>query len=160
MTRRCLTGWVASVLVLAGVFGPGVASSAKPTFERIEVDETFAPDEFLTEACGVVVTSHLEGHIIVRTFSGEGTGVAEVRTINVGITATTEDGTVFRFRDVGADVTRIEPDGTAVLSVAGQVPFFFAGVLKIDLETGEAIFEPRDRSEQQLARACAVLTGG
>jgi hypothetical protein len=106
------------------------------------------------------VTSELEGHIIVRTFSGEGTGVAEVRTINVGITATTEDGAVFRFRDVGADVTRIEPDGTAVLLVAGQVPFNFAGVLKIDLETGEAILEPRDRSEEQLARACAVLTGG
>jgi hypothetical protein len=33
-------------------------------------------------------------------------------------------------------------------------------VLKIDLETGEAILEPRDRSEEQLARACAVLTGG
>ena len=62
-----------------------------------------------------------------------------------GLTATA-DGRVFRFRDVGADVTRIEPDGTAVLLISGQVPFDFAGVLKIDLETGEAILEPRDRS--------------
>ena len=72
-----------------------------------------------------------------------GTGVVEVRTINVGLTATA-DGRVFRFRDVGADVTRIEPDGTAVLLISGQVPFDFAGVLKIDLETGEAILEPRE----------------
>ena len=82
-----------------------------------------------------------------------------MNTVNVGITATAEDR-IFRFRDVGADVTRIEPDGTAVISIIGQVPFAFAGVLKIDLETGEAIFEPRDRSEEQVARACAALTGG
>ena len=159
MTRRCIIGCVASVLVLVGVVSPGVGVGAPPTFERIVVDETFAPDEFLTEACGVVVTSHLEGHIIVRTFEEDGTGVVEVETINVGITATAGDR-IFRFRDVGAAVTRIEPDGTAVLSITGQVPFFFAGVLKIDLETGEAIFEPRDRSAEQLARACAALTGG
>jgi hypothetical protein len=157
MTRRCLTGWVASILAL-GVLGPGVASGAAPVIERIPVDDTFA-DDVLSEECGVPVTTRARGHIIVRTFPGEGTGVAEVRTINVGLTATAGDRT-FRFRDVGADVTRIEPDGTAVLSITGQVPFAFAGVLKIDLETGEAILEPRDRSAEQLARACEVLTGG
>jgi hypothetical protein len=158
MTRRCLTGCVASIIVLAGVVSPGVGFGAAPTFERIELDETFA-DEFLTEECGVAVTSHIEGTIIERMFSGEGTGVSQVNTINVGVTATAGDH-IFRFRDVGADVTRIEPDGTVVLSISGQVPFFFAGVLKIDPETDEVIFEPRDRSEEQLARACAVLTGG
>lgn len=132
---------------------------AAPTIERIPVDDTFV-DEFLSEECGVEVTTRALGHITVRTFDGEGTGVAEVRTINVGLTATTEDGRVFRFRDVGADVTRVEPDGTAVLLISGQVPFAFAGVLKIDLETGEAILEPRDGSAEQLAKACAVLTGG
>jgi hypothetical protein len=158
MTRRCLTGWVVSVLALVGVLSPGVAPGAPPTFETIVVDETFA-DEFLTDQCGVAVTSHIQGKVKIRTFSGERTGVAEVTSISLGVTATA-DGRVFRFRDVGADVVRIEPDGTAVLSIAGQVPFSFAGVLKIDLETGEAIFEPRDRSEEQLARACAALTGG
>jgi hypothetical protein len=157
MTRRCLTGWVVS-LALVGVLSPGVASGVPPTIERIPVDDTFV-DADLSEACGVEVTVRAQGHIIVRTFVEDGTGVVEVRTINVGVTATA-DGRVFRFRDVGADVVRIEPDGTAVLSITGQVPFAFAGVLKIDLETGEAIFEPRDRSEEQLARACAALTGG
>jgi hypothetical protein len=158
MTRRRITGCVASVLVLIGGLIPGVASGAPPTIERIAVDDTFV-DEELSEACGVEVTTRARGHITVRTFEEDGTGVVEVFTINVGLTATA-DGRVFRFRDVGADVTRIEPDGTVVLLISGQVPFEFAGVVKIDLETGEAILEPRDRSEQQLARACAVLTGG
>ena len=152
MTRRSL-GWVASVLVLVGVFSPGVAAGAPPTFERIDVDETFA-DEFLTEACGVEVTTTARGHITVRTFE-DGTGPTTVTTINVGLTATAGDRT-FRFRDVGADIERIEPDGTIVLSIIGQVPFDFAG----DPETGEVILEPRDRSEEQIARACAALTGG
>jgi hypothetical protein len=44
--------------------------------------------------------------------------------------------------------------------VTGQVPFAFAGAPMVDLETGEAILEPRDRSEEQLTAACAALTGG
>jgi hypothetical protein len=157
MTRRSLTGWVASVLVLVGVFSPGVAAGAPPTFERIDVDETFA-DDFLTEACGVEVTTTARGHVTVRMFE-DGTGPTTVTTINIGLTATAGDRT-FRFRDVGADVERIEPDGTIVVSIIGQVPFDFAGVLKFDPETGEVILEPRDRSDEQIARACAALTGG
>ena len=95
----------------------------------------------------------------LQTFPAGGTGVSEVTTINVGGTATAGDR-IFRLRDVGADVTPIEPDGTTVLLIGGQVPFVFAGVLKIDLPTGDAILEPRDRSEEQIARACAALTGG
>jgi hypothetical protein len=158
MTRRCRIAWVVSVLALAAVLNPWVASGAAPTFETIVIDDTFV-DDFLTEACGVTVTTHVEGTIRIRTFSDGGTGVSEVRTINVGGTATAGDR-IFRLRDVGADVIRIEPDGTAVLLISGQVPFDFAGVLKIDLETGDAILEPRDRSEEQIARACAALTGG
>jgi hypothetical protein len=124
--------------------------------ERIDVDESF-PDEFLSEACGVDVTTHALGHIIVRTFSGEGTGPAEVRTINIAFTATA-DGNTFRFRDVGVDLVRIEPDGTAILMIIGQIPFGFTGVLKIDLETGEAILEPHHSLEGRLEEACAALT--
>jgi hypothetical protein len=158
MSRRCLVGWMSGVLVAAGVLGAGPASAAPPTFERITVDDTFA-DEFLSEECGVEVTTTVRGHITVRTFEGGGTGPASVTTINLEFTATAGDRT-FRFRDVGADLTRIEPDGTAVLSIIGQIPFDFAGVLKIDLETGDVIVEPHDRSAEQLAKACAALTGG
>jgi hypothetical protein len=156
MTKRWLIGSVVSVLLLAGLVGPGVALGAAPVIERIDIEEEFA-DEFLSEVCGVAVTTTVSGHVIVRTFPGEGTGVAELSTISISLTATAGDRT-FRFRDVGADLIRIEPDGTAVLSITGQVPFAFAGVLKIDLETGEAILEPRDRSEEQLAKACVALT--
>ena len=119
---------------------------------------TFA-DDFLSEECGVDVTTTVRGAVTLRTFSGDRTGPAQLNTLNIAITATA-GGRTFRFRDVGADLTRIEPDGTAILLIVGQVPFDFAGALKIDLETGEAILEPHDRSTKQLARACAVLTGG
>jgi hypothetical protein len=151
-------GWLVSVIALVGLVWAGVAAGAAPTIERITVNES-SEDVFLTEECGVPVTTTAQGHVIVRTFSGEGTGVAQVNTISIGLTATAGDRT-FRFRDVGADVVQIEPDGTLVLLITGQVPFAFAGVLKIDPETEEVILEPRDRSEEQLAKACGVLTGG
>ena len=157
MTKRRLIGLMVGAFLLAGIVGPGVGLAGPPVFERIDVDDEFA-DDFLSAECGVDVTTTVRGHIIIRTFSGEGTGVAELRTLSLGFAATAE-GRTFRFRDVGADQVRIEPDGTAVLSIVGQVPFAFAGVLKIDLETGDAILEPRDRSEEQIAKACAVLTG-
>ena len=158
MTARRLITWVVSLLVAVGVIGPGVASAAAPTFERITVDDTFV-DEELSEACGVTVTVTVRGQITLRTFQDDGSGLVELRTLNLAVTATA-DGRTFRLRDVGGDLTRIEPDGTALLYITGQVPFFFAGVAIIDLETDEAIIEPRDRSEWQIERACAVLTGG
>jgi hypothetical protein len=158
MARRCRTATLAAVLLVAGLVAPGVGLAAAPVFERIDVDDVFV-DEFLSEECGVAVTTTALGSITLRTFPGDSTGAVEVRTINVGFTATAGDRT-FSIRDVGADVTRIEPDGTVVLTITGQVPFGFVGALIIDLETGEAILEPVDRSESQLAAACAALTGG
>jgi hypothetical protein len=155
MTRR-LIAMLASVLALAALLVSGTASAAMPSFERIDIDES-EPDPFLTAECGVPVTTHARGHIIIRTFEGDTTGVAEVFTINLALTATAGENT-YRFRDVGADVTQIEPDGTAILMIVGQVPFGFTGVLKIDLETGEAILEPQHSLEDRLAEACEVLT--
>jgi hypothetical protein len=157
MTRRGVSSFLASVFVVAAFIAPG-AMAAKPTIERIDVDESFA-DEFLSEECGVEVTTQALGHIIVRTFSGEATGAAELRTVNIALTATA-DGNTFTFRDVGADLVRIEPDGTAILMLIGQLPFDFTGVLKIDLETGEAILEPQHTVfEEDLEAACEALTG-
>ena len=146
---------VGGILVVAAVLVPG-ALAGKPTFERFTVDETFA-DEFLTEECGVPVTSHAEGHVTVRTFSGDGTGPARVSSVNVAVTATAGDNT-YRFRDVGADHTQVKPDGSVIVMIIGQLPFDFAGVLKIDPATGDVLHEPQDNREGQLEKACAALT--
>jgi hypothetical protein len=143
--------------MFAATFGAGVpAVAAPPTIERIQVDDTFV-DRFLSAECGVRVTTTARGRVTIRSFD-RGRGPVELVTINIALTATA-DGRTFRFRDVGSDLTRITPDGTAVLKISGQVPFQFAGVLKINLTTGEAILEPKDRSGRQLARACAALGG-
>lgn len=144
-----------SVIVLTGLLTPGVALAAQPTIERIDVSETFA-DADLSADCGVPVTTTLDGHLIIRTFEDRTTGVTEVSTINFGFTATSEHGQ-FRFRDVGADVTRIQPDGTIVISIIGQVPFEFTGITREDGD-GNVIFQSGgDRSDKQLAVACARL---
>lgn len=155
MTVRGIVAWLGFVLAVAAVVAPG-ALAAKPTFERIDIDET-TPDEFLSEACGVDVTTHAKGHIIARTFAGGESGAAELRTLNIALTATA-DGNTVRFRDVGADLVRVEPDGTAILMIIGQVPGGFIGVLMIDLETGEAILEPQHSLEGQVEEICAALT--
>ena len=78
---------------------------------------------------------------------------------DVVFAAATAGDNVVRFRDMGANVERIEPDGTAILMLIGQLPFAFSGVLKIDLETGDAILEPQHSTEESLDAACATLTG-
>ena len=156
MTRRCRLALSGVALVGAGLCGSSVVGAARPESERIVVDDEFE-DDVLSEECGVPVTTRVQGHVILRTFDDSGTGVVSLNTISLSLTATAGDR-IFRFRDVGADLVRIEPDGTAVLQIIGQVPFEFAGVLKVDLDTGEVILEPRDRSEWQIERACAALT--
>jgi hypothetical protein len=155
MTRRRLIVCLAGILVTLAALAPG-AMAGKPTIQRFTVDETFA-DEFLTEACGVPVTTHASGHITVRTFSGGGTGPAEIRTLNVAVTAMAGDNT-YRFRDVGADHVQVKPDGSEILMIIGQIPFEFTGVLKINLATGEVIHEPRHNIEGRVNDACAALT--
>lgn len=155
MSGKTVTAWLLGMLAVAALLAPG-ASAAKPAFNVIEVNESF-PDEFLSAACGVAVTTHVQGKIIQRTMAGTGTGLAAVSTVNVAVTATAGDNTI-RFRDVGADLVRIEPDGTAILMLIGQLPFDFTGVLKIDLETGEAILEPQHTTEERVEKACAALT--
>ena len=155
MSTRRFTGWLVATMAVAAVLAGG-AAAAPPTIERIEVDESF-PDDFLTEACGVPVTTTATGHVIMRTFPGEGTGAVELNTLNLSLAARAGDN-VYRFRDVGADLVRVEPDATAILLIVGQVPFGFSGVLKIDLDTGETILEPQHSLEGRVEEACAKLT--
>jgi hypothetical protein len=156
MARRSNITWLALILlVFAGAVAPS-ASAAAPTIERLDIDET-EPDPFLTEECGVEVTTNVQGHVILRTFSGEGTGPATVNSLNLAITATAGENSV-TFRDVGADLLRVEPDGTVVLLIIGQVPFGFTGVLIRDPDTGEVILEPQHSLEGDVEKVCAALT--
>jgi hypothetical protein len=156
MKRRGITAWLAFILVVVAAAVAPAASAAPPTIERFDIDFT-GVDEFFTAECGVEVTFHEEGQIAFRTFSDEGTGPVELNSLNVVITLTAGENTI-AFRDVGADLIRVEPDGTAIVLIIGQVPFGFTGVLMLDLETGEAILEPQHSLEGEIGEACAALT--
>ena len=144
------------IAVVAGVVGTA-ATAAGPTIEHVRVNDLGVVDEFLGEACGVPVTIDIVGHVTIRTFDGGRTGPARVFTINLEITAHAGDN-VYRFRDVGADVLRVSPDGTAILMIVGQIPFDFTGVLKVNDDTGEAILEPQHSLAERLDAAFAALT--
>ena len=73
MIGRRTGRWFVTVIALVGLVWAGVAAGAAPTIERINIDETFA-DDFLTDACGIDVTTTVHGFVIERIFSGEGTG--------------------------------------------------------------------------------------
>jgi hypothetical protein len=140
------------VLVL-GVVAVATATAGQPTFDRVDIDETF-PDDFLTDACGFDVTTHARGHVTSREFD-RAKGTVTVNSINIGLTAMA-NGNTYRFRDVGADHVKVTKDGT-ILSVIGQIPFEFIGVLKVNLDTGEVVHEPGHDISGRLDDACAAL---
>jgi hypothetical protein len=146
-----------AVLFAAAALLPASAAGAPPTIVREDVDETFV-DEGLSEACGVEVTAHLTGHAITRT--REGGGVLEVFTVNLTGILTSEFGS-FKVKDVGSDAVRMTPDGQVIVSISGQVPFDFKGVLKFDGATGEELHTPNFAAgERQIERACTRLNPG
>jgi hypothetical protein len=154
MLVRMNTIRVLAVLCAAAAVVPASATGAPPTIVREDIDETFV-DEALSEACGVQANVHLTGHAITRT--REGGGVLEVVTVNLTGIITSEFGS-FRVKDVGSDATRMTPDGQVIVSITGQVPFFFKGVLKFDPTTEELLNEPNFAAgERQIERACARL---
>ena len=141
---------IGTVLVLA----PPAATAAPPERETITFSDTFA-DEFLTEACGVDVTTTVNGRVTFFTFPDRPVGPQDLTSVHVDFLATAGDNQV-RFKDVGIDLVRVGPDGTVTLMIVGQVPFDFTGALKINLTTGEVILEPRHTVDT--TRACRLLT--
>ena len=142
------------VLFAAAALVPASAAGAPPTIVREDIDETFV-DETLSAECGVKATVHLTGHSITRM--REGGGVLNVITVNLTGTITSEFGS-FKVKNVGSDSTRITPDGQVIVSIRGQLPFFFKGVLKFDGTTEEWLNEPNlAAGERQIERACAAL---
>ena len=145
---------LATVAVLCATAGQALAG--QPTIVREDVDETFA-DEFLSDECGVPVETRIVGHQIIRSYTDGDGRLVEVFTLNMTLTATSAFGT-FRFKDVGADVTRITEDGV-LHQIIGQLPFWFNGTAWEDPTTGEVLKEPTgaDRFESMIAKACAAL---
>jgi hypothetical protein len=145
---------VVLAILVAAVVSVSVATAGAPELERFDIDVT-SPDPFLTAECGVAVTTRERGHVIVRVWDRE-KGTVELRTLNIALTAMAGDN-VYRFRDVGADHVTLTKDGP-VLSIIGQIPFGFIGILKIDLTTGDVIHEPGHDISGRLDDACEALT--
>ena len=146
---------VTTVLFAAVVGGAPSALAAPPTTVVEAIDITFVE----TEVCADFepafdVPGRVVGTRTTRTFDRPGTGVQQVSTVNALVTFSANGKTVTT-RDVGADVTRRQPDGTLVLSVTGQVPVAFKGVLKIDPDTGAVLLEPQRQVD--VDAFCAAL---
>ena len=70
----------------------------------------------------------------------------------------------YSFRDVGAEHLQVQPDGTEIFMLIGQIPFGvgddprgFTGVMKINLTAGEVILQPQ-HSIGGVEEACAART--
>jgi hypothetical protein len=154
MMRQRVSGLLAVLgALLVVVLGATGAAAQAPEREVIPVDDQFV-DEDLSEQCGVEVTATITGQVIELTFP-EGKVLQSVGAVNIQVVWTAGDNQV-RTRDVGIDQIRVQPDGTAILSIVGQVPLDFTGVLKIDLDTGDAILEPHHFVD--IAELCERLT--
>jgi hypothetical protein len=155
MRRRRTSGLLAvlgALLVVA--LGATAAAAQAPVKETITFSDTF-PDEFLTQECGVAVTTTVTGSLTFFTFPDRPVGPQDLTSVHVDIVATA-GGNQVRFKDVGIDLVRVEPDGMVVLMIVGQVPFEFTGVLMVNLTTGEVILEPHHTVDT--TRACRLLT--
>jgi hypothetical protein len=149
---RGLLAVLGALLVVA--LGATAAAAQAPVKETITFSDTF-PDEFLTQECGVAVTTTANGRITFFTFPDRPVGPQDLTSVHVDIVATAGDNQA-RFKDVGIDKVQVKPDGTVILSIVGQVPFAFTGVLKINLDTGEVIHEAHHIVDT--TRVCRLLT--
>jgi hypothetical protein len=150
--NRTIVLGLAAVLVLT--LSDVAAAGGKPEMETITFSDTFDDDE-LSDECGVDVTTSIDARITFFTFPDRPVGPQDLTSVHFNFTATAGDNVV-RINDVGIDVVRVQPDGTAILMIVGQVPFDFTGVLVIDLGTGEAILEPHHVLDT--TRVCHLLT--
>lgn len=107
-------GLLCAVLVAAPVI------AGKPQMEKVPVNALFV-DEFLTEACGVEVTTQVTGHFIFRLFTNAaGDPVREVNNYALNVRFSSVNGTI-RAQDVGADRITYLDDGTLIQVIIGNV---------------------------------------
>ena len=152
--HRSVGSFLGLAALLVFSLGGTAAAVGPPERETDTFSDTFE-DEFLTDACGVDVTTSVEGRITFFTFPDQPVGPEDITSVHINLVATAGDNAVL-FKDVGVDVVRVEPDGTVVLMVVGQVPFEFTGVLMVNLTTDEVILEPHHAFDT--TRVCHLLT--
>jgi hypothetical protein len=152
--RRIVGSFLGLAALLVFALAGTAVAVGKPETETVTFADTFE-DEFLTDACGVDVTTSADGRIKLFSFPDQPVGPQDLSSVHVNLVATAGDNAV-RFKDVGVDMVRVQPDGTVVLMVVGQLPFDFTGVLMIDLTTGDVILEPHHAVDT--SRACHLLT--
>jgi hypothetical protein len=154
--RRQRTIGLLAVLgaLLTVVLGATGAAAQAPEKEVIQVDDEFV-DEGLSEECGVEVTVTETGRVTLFTFPDGSVVLQNLNTINLEVVFTAGDNQI-RTRDVGIDQVRVQRDGTLILSIVGQVPVGFTGVLKINPETEEVLQEPHHVVD--IEEFCARLT--
>jgi hypothetical protein len=153
--RQQRTIGVLAVLGALLVVGLGATAAAAQAPEKvvIPVDDEFV-DQELSAECGVEVTVTQTGRITMFTFP-DGKVLQNLNTLNLEVVFTAGDNQI-RTRDVGIDQVRVAPDGTLILSIVGQVPLGFTGVLKINPETEEVLHEPHHVVD--IEEFCAQLT--
>ena len=170
---RRLARILALGVVSAMLIGAPVNAAGKPVMERIAVDDTFV-DEFLSEACGVEVTTHVGGHVILRQFlDADGNAVREVNNYALSETFESANGRI-RVVDVGVDRVTYLADGSIIQVVIGNVQSIqipgqgrvYSDVGQITLhitfdENGDPIFELTSQHGQhdddQLEAICSIL---
>lgn len=90
------------------------------------------------------------------SFPNRPVGPQDLNIVNIAVVATAGDKQI-TFKNVDMNMERVEPDGKAIFTIAGRKPVEFTGALKINVETGATIQEPKHGSD--VTRICELLTG-
>ena len=155
--RRQRTSGLLAVLgaLLVVVLGATAAAAQVPEKEIIPVNG-FYVDVVLSRACGVQVTHTVTGSVTILTYPDRPVGPQELQRFHLEHVIAAGDNQLWA-REVGIRLIQVEPDGTVVISIVGQVPFQFTGVLKVNYYTGQATLEPHHVVD--IEEVCAQLTG-
>lgn len=148
-------------------------SAGKPQMVKVPVNDLFV-DEFLTEACGVEVTTQVTGHFIIRLFTNAaGDPVREVNNYALSVRFASDSASIFA-KDVGVDRVTYLADGSLIQVIIGSVQSFsspgmgrvYANVgqqtLRITFdENGDPAFEllssHGQHDDDQLDVICSIL---
>ncbi len=105
--------------------------------EKIPVSDTFR-SKILSDHCGFKVTFTITGTITVLTAPQKPVGPQDLQVANIAGFFAAGSNQV-PFQTAKTEITRVEPDGTVLTSVAGKSVEFTGLQLQTNLETGKTI---------------------